>query len=65
MLWLTSPSTRVWGALGGSTLLEDLNAGNVAGAAAQFEAWDHADGKVVAGLLRRRLEEEKLFRKVA
>jgi hypothetical protein len=29
--------------------------------AEQFEAWDHASGQVVAGLLRRRLAEEKLF----
>jgi lysozyme len=49
------------GALEGSTLLKDLNAGNFAGAAAQFDAWDHAGGKVVAGLLRRREAEEKLF----
>jgi len=44
-----------------STLLRDLNAGDFAGAAAQFELWDHASGQVVAGLLRRRLAEEKLF----
>jgi lysozyme len=49
------------GALAGSTLLKDLNAGNIAGAAAQFEAWDHAGGKVVAGLLRRRLAEQNEF----
>jgi lysozyme len=42
-------------------MLKDLNAGDVAAAAAQFEDWDHCAGKVVAGLLRRRIAEEKLF----
>lgn len=49
------------GALESSTLLRDLNAGDVAGAAQQFEVWDHAAGQVVAGLLRRRLAEEAEF----
>jgi lysozyme len=49
------------GAFVGSTLLKDLNAGKIAEAEAQFEVWDHVSGKVVAGLLRRRLAEEKLF----
>jgi lysozyme len=49
------------GAFAGSTLLRDLNAGNFAGAAAQFQNWDHAGGKVLAGLLQRRLAEAKLF----
>jgi lysozyme len=49
------------GAFAGSTMLKDLNAGNVAAAAAQFEQWDHCDGKVVAGLLRRRIAEKDLF----
>ena len=53
------------GALAGSTLLRDLNAGDLAGAAAQFEAWDHASGEVVAGLLRRRIAEEVLFKAAA
>jgi lysozyme len=44
-----------------STLLAKLNAGDLHGAAAEFQRWDKADGKVVAGLLRRRLAEEKLF----
>jgi lysozyme len=42
------------GALEGSNLLKDLNAGNYTSAADQFEDRDHAAGKVVAGLLRRR-----------
>lgn len=44
-----------------STLLRLLNQGNYAAASEQFEVWDKADGKVVAGLLRRRLAEESLF----
>jgi lysozyme len=48
-------------ALGGSTLLKLLNAGNFSGAAAQFPVWDHAGGQVVAGLLRRRQAEQAMF----
>lgn len=48
-------------ALAHSTLLRLLNAGQYHAAAAQFELWDHAGGKVVAGLLRRRRAEEQLF----
>jgi lysozyme len=48
-------------ALNGSTLLKELNAGDYAGAAAEFAKWDHAGGQVVAGLLRRRLAEESEF----
>jgi lysozyme len=51
------------GAFAGSTLLRELNASNFAAAAAQFNAWDHAGGKVVAGLLRRRQAETDLFAK--
>jgi lysozyme len=49
------------GAFQGSTLLVDLNAGNITAAAAQFDLWDHAGGAVVAGLLRRRQAETALF----
>lgn len=49
------------GAVSGSTLLRLLNAGDVLAAAAQFEAWDHAGGRVVAGLLRRRRADEAEF----
>lgn len=38
-----------------------LNAGNYHGAALEMEKWDHADGKVVEGLKRRRLAEEAEF----
>ncbi len=44
-----------------STLLRDLNANNFTDAAAQFERWAHAGGVVVAGLLRRRQAEARLF----
>lgn len=50
------------GAFQGSTLLRMLNSGDYAGAAGQFERWDHAAGRVVAGLLRRRAAEAALFR---
>jgi lysozyme len=45
----------------GSTLLRKLNAGDYEGAAAQIDQWDHAGGRVVAGLLRRRRAETALF----
>lgn len=44
-----------------STLLRKLNNGDIIGAAVEFERWDQAKGMVVAGLLRRRKDEEKLF----
>jgi lysozyme len=44
-----------------STLLRDVNAGNLAGAAPQFLLWDHAKGVVIPGLLRRRQAEKVLF----
>jgi lysozyme len=45
----------------GSTMLVLLNKGDMAGAANEFEKWDHAAGVVVAGLLRRRIAEEQEF----
>lgn len=53
------------GAFGRSTLLRLLNAGDYAGAGAQFARWNKDNGKVVAGLTRRRVAEEALFREVA
>src|SRR5678815_955841 len=47
--------------LGDSTLLRKLNAGDYAGAAAEFPKWCHDNGKIVGGLLRRRNAERKLF----
>jgi lysozyme len=49
------------GAFAGSTLLADLNKGNYAAAAAQFDRWDHIGSRVIAGLLRRRQAETDLF----
>jgi len=49
------------GALLNSTLLRKLNAGDFAGAAAQFAVWVHAGGEVVAGLVRRRELEAEMF----
>ncbi len=51
------------GAFNNSTLLQLLNAGQYEAAAAQFELWDHAAGKILAGLLRRRMAEKALFEK--
>jgi lysozyme len=51
------------GALKGSTLLKFLNAGNYQAAANQFLRWDNANGKVLAGLTRRRTAERNLFLK--
>lgn len=49
------------GAFAGSTMLKLLNAGKLVDAANEFEKWDHAGGKVVAGLLARRTAEADLF----
>lgn len=44
-----------------STLLRKLNAGDYAGAAAEFPRWNRAAGKVMKGLTRRREAEQELF----
>lgn len=49
-------------ALEASTLWTMVMAGDFDGAAAQFPRWDHAGGKEVAGLLRRRLQEQAEFK---
>ena len=49
------------GSLQHSTLLRLLNSGDYQGAAGEFEKWDKAGGKVLAGLLRRRQAEEEMF----
>ena len=51
-----------YGSLRSSTLLRLVNEGDFAGAAEEFEKWDHVSGKVCAGLLRRRLAEEEEFK---
>lgn len=47
--------------LHGSTLLRLVNAGDFQAAVKQFVLWDHAGGKVQAGLARRRQAEVKMF----
>ena len=49
------------GAFARSTMLKDINAGNFAAAAMQFPLWDRDAGRVLAGLLHRRLAEEAEF----
>jgi lysozyme len=49
------------GNLQSSTLLKLVNEGQFETAAKEFEKWDLAGGKVVAGLLRRRKAEEQEF----
>ena len=49
------------GSLDSSTLLKLLNAGDYAGAQAQFKRWNKNDGEVMRGLIRRRAAEECLW----
>lgn len=49
------------GAFESSTLLRKLNAGDYAGAQAQFGRWVHAGGEVLQGLISRRAAEAELF----
>lgn len=49
------------GAFRTSTLLRLLNAGDKEAAAKQFDRWNKAGGKPLAGLTRRRAAERKLF----
>lgn len=44
-----------------STLLAKLNAGDRAGAAAEFDKWVYAAGKKLGGLIRRRAAERVMF----
>lgn len=44
-----------------STLLRKLNAGDDAAAAEEFKRWNHAGGKVLAGLTARRQAETEMF----
>ena len=48
-------------ALESSTLLAMVNGGDMVGALEQFGPWDIADGRVSAGLVRRRAAEAALF----
>lgn len=49
------------GAFAGSTLLRKLNAGDYAGAAAQFAVWRKSQGAVLDALVVRRAREQALF----
>jgi lysozyme len=51
------------GALGKSTLLKRLNAGDRLGAASQFSKWTRGGGRVLKGLVSRRDREAALFLK--
>jgi lysozyme len=44
-----------------STFLRLLNAGDTSGAAEEFLKWKYAAGRVMPGLLKRRIEERALF----
>ena len=44
-----------------STLLKELNAGNYTAAGNEITKWNKAGGKVLAGLVKRREAEAKLF----
>ena len=51
------------GAFAGSTLLQLLNAKDYLGAAARFDSWIFAKGKILPGLVTRREKERCLFEK--
>lgn len=52
------------GALGTSTLLRKINAGNFEGAALEFQKWNRGGGRVLPGLTRRRASESLLFQHI-
>lgn len=47
-----------------SPLLKRVNAGDFEGAAVEFAKWKHGGGRVLEGLVRRREEEEAMFRRL-
>lgn len=49
------------GALHGSTLMRKMNAEDFDGAANEFHKWNHAGGREIVGLTRRREEERVRF----
>ena len=49
------------GAFNKSTLVKKLNAGDIRGAADQFDVWINAGGKRMQGLVNRRAKEKALF----
>lgn len=50
-----------WQAFRQSTLLRKVNASDFAGAAEEFLKWNHAAGKVLVGLTKRRESERAMF----
>lgn len=52
-------------ALRNSTLLKKLNQSDYDGASLEFHKWDHAGGKQIAGLTKRRADEAALFEATA
>ena len=46
-----------------STLVKKLNAGDIRGAAEQFDVWVNAGGKRMQGLVNRRAKENEVFLK--
>lgn len=46
-----------------STLLKKVNQSDFIGASLEFEKWNRASGKVLNGLIKRRLAEKELFLK--
>lgn len=48
-------------ALRNSSLLRKLNSGDDAGASEEFLRWNHAGGRVLAGLTKRRMAEAEMF----
>ncbi|MEO1488902.1 MAG: lysozyme [Pseudomonadota bacterium] len=50
------------GAIGRATLTKKHVAGDFEGAAKEFKRWNKAGGRVLKGLVRRRGEEERLYR---
>jgi len=52
-VWLRNGST--------STLLRKINVGDMDGAAAEFQKWTRSQGKVLAGLVKRRVIEQSVF----
>ena len=51
------------GAFSKSTLVKKLNAGDIRGAAEQFDVWVNAGGKRMQGLVNRRAKENEVFLK--
>ncbi len=49
------------GAFNKSTLVKKLNAGDICGAADQFDVWVNAGGKRMQGLVNRRAKEKEVF----